>query len=56
MSYVPVRLWVPDTTGGPAVESVDLKLCDTCHVPVVIDLMDEHMAVEHPPPPEVTPH
>ena len=31
MSYVPVNLWVPDTTEGPAVTAVNLKACDTCH-------------------------
>jgi len=48
MAYVPVRVWVPDTTSGPAVESVDLKACDTCHAAIPIELMDEHVAQAHP--------
>jgi hypothetical protein len=48
MSYVPVKVWVPDTTSGPVVESVDLKACDTCHALVPIDMMDAHVAEAHP--------
>ena len=43
MSYVPVNLWVPDTTEGPATEAVNLKLCDTCHAPIPVSLMDDHV-------------
>jgi hypothetical protein len=55
MAYVPVRLWVPDTTSGPTVESVDLKACDTCHALIPYQLMDAHVAEAHPTL-EVTPH
>jgi hypothetical protein len=55
MAYVPVKMWVPDTTEGPVAEEVNLKACDTCRAGVPMELMDEHVAVEHPPPPEVTP-
>jgi len=48
MSYVPVKVWVPDTTGGPVVESVDLKGCDTCKALIPIDLMEAHVAEAHP--------
>ena len=48
MSYVPVRVWVPDTADGPATESVDLKACDTCKALVPISFMDEHVAQAHP--------
>ena len=55
MAYVPVNIWVPDTAEGSVVESVDLKLCDTCHAPIPIDLMEDHIAKQHPTL-EVTPH
>jgi len=54
MSYVPVNLWVPDTTEGPAVTAVNLKLCDTCHAPIPVSLMDDHVATQHEQ--TVTPH
>jgi len=56
MAYVPVNLWVPDTTEGPVVAAVNLKACDTCQALVPIDVMEQHVTVAHPPPPEVTPH
>jgi hypothetical protein len=56
MTYVPVKLWVPDTTEGPTMESVNLKLCDQCQSPVLEGQQDAHDASVHPPPPEVTPH
>jgi len=55
MGYVPVQVWVPDTTEGPVVESVDLKACETCHALVPVELMDEHITVAHPPPPVAMP-
>ena len=55
MSYVPVNLWVPDTTEGPTVTAVNLKLCEQCHVPVAEGRQDEHNAAAHPPPPEAQP-
>ena len=55
MSYVPVNMWVPDTTEGPAVQAVNLKACDTCHALIPVELMDEHVAQAHPTL-EVTPH
>jgi len=48
MSYVPVQLWVPDTTEGPVVETVDLKPCDTCHALIPIQMMDAHISQAHP--------
>jgi len=48
MAYVPVQVWVPDTTEGPVTESVDLKACDTCHALVVEAMMDAHVAEAHP--------
>lgn len=48
MSYVPVNLWVPDTTDGPVVTAVNLKACDTCKALIPIDVMDAHVAEAHP--------
>jgi len=48
MAYVPVNLWVPDTTEGPVAESVNLKACETCYAAVPIELMDNHVAQAHP--------
>lgn len=47
MAYVPVNLWVPDTTSGPATDSVNLKACDTCHALVPIEYMDDHVTKQH---------
>ncbi len=56
MSYVNVEAWVPDTVDGPVVSTLQLKACDTCRALVPVQLMSEHEAAAHPPPPEVTPH
>jgi hypothetical protein len=56
MTYVPVLLWVPDTTEGPVTDAVHLKPCDTCSAIIPLEAQDAHNAVEHPPPPEATPH
>jgi hypothetical protein len=56
MSYVPVQVWVPDTTSGPVTETVNLKDCPTCHALVPESYMGAHESVAHPPPPEVAPH
>ena len=55
MSYVPVNLWVPDTQEGSTTDSVNLKLCDTCHAPIPNEYMDDHVAKQHPTL-EATPH
>ena len=55
MAYVPVQLWVPDTTEGPVTDAVNLKACDTCKAAIPIEFMDEHVAQAHPTM-EVTPH
>jgi len=49
MSYVPVNVWVPDTTSGPKTESVNLKACETCHALVPNEFMDAHVANLHTP-------
>jgi hypothetical protein len=48
MAYVPVNLWVPDTTEGPAADAVNLKACDTCHAAIPVEFMDAHVAQAHP--------
>jgi hypothetical protein len=48
MSYVPVNLWVEDTTDGPVVDAVNLKACDTCKALIPIELMNAHVAEAHP--------
>ena len=48
MAYVPVNLWVPDTTEGPAADEVNLKACDECHALVPVEFMDAHVAKLHP--------
>lgn len=56
MSYVPVQLWVPDTAeGGAITDAVKLKPCDTCHALIPMELMDDHVAKQHPTL-EATPH
>jgi hypothetical protein len=55
MAYVPVNLWVPDTTEGSVTEAVNLKLCETCYAPIPQDFMDSHVGQAHPDI-EVTPH
>ncbi len=55
MAYVPVEVWVPDTTEGPVTETLKLKDCDTCKALVPIELMSAHVAEAHPTL-EVTPH
>ena len=49
MSYVPVNLWVPDTTSGATTDSVNLKACDTCHALVPNEFMDAHNTNLHTP-------
>jgi hypothetical protein len=48
MAYVPVNLWVPDTTEGPAADAVNLKACETCHAAIPVELMDAHVGQAHP--------
>jgi hypothetical protein len=49
MTYVPVKLWVPDTAeGGAVTESVNLKACDTCKAAIPQEFMDEHVGQAHP--------
>jgi hypothetical protein len=54
MAYVPVEVWVPDTTEGPVIDSVQLKACDTCHAIILESQMENHVATTHEQ--EVTPH
>jgi len=55
MSYVPVNLWVPDTTEGAVTESVNLKACETCYAAIPESFMDSHVSQAHPTV-GVTPH
>jgi hypothetical protein len=59
MTYVPVKLWVPDTADAsgttPAVDEIQLKLCGTCFAPVPNHFMDAHVAEQHPEAPPTEP-
>jgi len=56
MTYVPVKLWVPDTAeGGAVTDAVHLKACETCKAAIPEEFMASHVSQAHPTV-EVTPH
>jgi hypothetical protein len=54
MAWANLTVWVPDTTEGPVVDEVHLRLCETCHAPIPEQFMDDHVATQHQQ--TVTPH